>query len=137
MNNFDKRLGDVIRHYQHSAHSFAISIGHEQSNTVRNAAAGRSTPSIKLAQDINVVYEEINIDWLITGRGSMMINADRSLSIDVVENSKKSNEGEAKYIVKALERAESEIETLKKNQALLEAEIVRLKGGSSPVATGT
>jgi hypothetical protein len=98
---------------------------------VRNAVAGRSTPNIKLLQDLHRVYDRINVDWLITGRGSMMIDDEKSTSPFELNNPAKDLKQEGnKYIIKALEMAEGQIETLKKNQTFLEGELERLKGGS-------
>jgi hypothetical protein len=128
---FGFRLKNVIQHFQHSVHSFGISLGYDQSSTVRNAVAGRSTPNIKLLQDLHRVYDRINVDWLITGRGSMMIDDEKSTSPFELNNPAKDLKQEGnKYIIKALEMAEGQIETLKKNQTFLEGELERLKGGS-------
>jgi hypothetical protein len=131
LNNFNNRLGKIIDFSQESVHGFAISLGHQQSNTVRNAVAGRSMPSVKLLQDLHRVYDRINMDWLITGRGSMMVDDEKSTSPFELNNPAKDLKHEGnKYIIKALEMAEGQIETLKKNQTFLEGELERLKGGA-------
>lgn len=134
--NFTERLKECIDHKDYSITSFALQLGHNGGTTLANAVSGRTWPKVVLLLELFNRYPEFNLDWILTGRGNMLIDADQTVNSQSFSN-KNTSETDNKYIVKALERAESEIETLKKNQALLEAEIVRLKGGSSPVATGT
>jgi transcriptional regulator with XRE-family HTH domain len=68
------RILRFLREEQISASRFADEIGVQRSG-ISHILSGRNNPSLDLIQKILVRYDQINPDWLILGKGSMMRNS--------------------------------------------------------------
>lgn len=68
------RLTDVLNYLSVTKNAFALKIGYERAQTVYDIINGKSAPSYDFFRrfQISEYSEIINIDWLLTGRGSML-----------------------------------------------------------------
>ncbi len=64
------RIFQLLDEKQITLTAFADEIGVERS-TMSHIKAGRSNPSLDVAQKILERYPEVSADWLISGRGAM------------------------------------------------------------------
>ena len=120
-NNISDRLMLVIRHLNLSINAFAKSIDVSQA-LLFNYAKGRM-PSVTFIEKILTKYPEINIEWLITGKGEMLKSAINIGNINNAgninsrgSNNKITNSGniEVKNFTPELEKALLKIEFLEK-----------------------
>lgn len=79
MNN---RIAQILKYLSLSSSSFAAEIGVQRSS-ISHVLSGRNKPSLEFIQKIVTAYPEINIDWLITGNGTI----DNSTSNDYSKGS--------------------------------------------------
>lgn len=70
--NDKERLEKVIKHSQKSINAFAMSLGLERSTKIYNIINLKNGISPSIANLISSVYNEINYEWLITGKGEML-----------------------------------------------------------------
>ena len=78
---------------QLSPSKFADAIGVQRSN-ISHILSGRNKPSLELVNKILDRFQEINADWLLLGKGEMMVNHQRGpgpeeLEIDLEQNKSK------------------------------------------------
>ena len=66
-------IADRMRSFIHSVglstHAFATKIGHR---TLSKSLHGNQAPSTKILIAVHQHYPELNLDWLITGKGHMI-----------------------------------------------------------------
>lgn len=70
MDNFVNRLGIVLETYEFSASAFADKIGVQRSS-LSHLLSGRNRPSLDLILKIKACFPELNLDWLIQGKGDI------------------------------------------------------------------
>lgn len=90
------RIADILYCLRVSKNAFARKLGYERAQTVYDIINGKSAPSYDFFKKFQTSgYSEIiNIDWLITGRGSMLkttIANDHSAISEVDKNSELSS----------------------------------------------
>ena len=73
--NFAKRLQEVIDYYNIPASAFADSIGVQRSS-ISHILSGRNKPSLDFIMKILDTYPEVELYWLLNGKGSFPRNAD-------------------------------------------------------------
>lgn len=66
-----QRVIDIIEHKKLTSSHFADKIGVPRS-TISHILSGRNKPSLELISKIADSFPEINLDWLIKGKGSML-----------------------------------------------------------------
>ena len=68
------RLTDTLNYLSVTKNAFALKIGYERAQTVYDIINGKSAPSYDFFRrfQMSEYSEIINIDWLLTGRGSML-----------------------------------------------------------------
>lgn len=66
---FIERLQKVMQHYQLSAASFAEEINVQRSN-ISHLLSGRNKPSLDFVLKVLAKYEEVDLYWLLNGKGS-------------------------------------------------------------------
>ncbi len=71
VNNLDfiKRLKEVIEHYNLSASLFADKIGVQRSS-ISHILSGRNKPSLDFILKVTNTFKEVDIYWLLNGKGS-------------------------------------------------------------------
>lgn len=67
--DFTKRLETILEYYAVSASGFADSIGVQRS-ALSHLMSGRNKPSLDLIMKIVEAYPEVDIYWLLNGRGN-------------------------------------------------------------------
>lgn len=70
MDNFVNRLGILLETYEFSASAFADKIGVQRSS-LSHLLSGRNRPSLDLILKIKECFPELNLDWLIQGKGEI------------------------------------------------------------------
>lgn len=73
MNEIRDRFKMIMEHVGLAAGAFAESIGASQA-TISHILSGRNNPSVELMLRIHQRYEDINLEWLLTGKGDMSSN---------------------------------------------------------------
>ena len=100
---FAKRLQKVIDFYGESASSFAEKIGVQRSS-ISHILSGRNKPSLEFVLKTISSFPEIELYWLLNGKGSFPPSQDSSILItneksDIVDHQKiKTEKGHDKTI---------------------------------------
>ncbi|MBU1012411.1 MAG: helix-turn-helix domain-containing protein [Bacteroidetes bacterium] len=66
------RINKILRFYKINSSKFAEEIG-VQKSSISHVLSGRNKPSLDFIQKLLKVYPDINADWLIMGKGKMLI----------------------------------------------------------------
>jgi len=89
-----ERILEIIRNKKITPSQFADEIGIQRS-TLSHLVAGRNKPSLEVVQKIISRFPEIDVDWLVTGRGSsQVVDKQEAVSSEVVRQSLPENEKE-------------------------------------------
>ena len=72
---FAKRLEKILDHYEVSATSFADSVDVNRS-TISHLLSGRNKPSLDFVLKVVRHYPEVNLYWLLNGKGSFPARLD-------------------------------------------------------------
>jgi transcriptional regulator with XRE-family HTH domain len=67
--NFVKRLKKIMSYYNETAASFSEKIGVQRSS-ISHILSGRNKPSLEFIMKILSSYEEIDLYWLLNGKGT-------------------------------------------------------------------
>lgn len=70
-----ERINQIIKYYKVNATKFADEIGVQRSS-ISHVLSGRNKPSLDFIQKLLKTYPEVRSDWLILGKGSMIIGED-------------------------------------------------------------
>jgi hypothetical protein len=71
----NERLLKIMEHFNYSPSIFADEIGVIRSS-ISHIISGRNNPGLELLQKVLIRFPQISSDWLILGRGEMMLNED-------------------------------------------------------------
>lgn len=71
---FSSRLDTFIKHLNKSHYAFETSIGVSK-GAVRKPIVNNKTIGVDIMEKIISIYPELNIDWLVTGRGEMLLKS--------------------------------------------------------------
>ena len=63
----------IISHAKLSRRAFGMSIGHTSGTMIDNVINGRNGISAGLARKITNRYPEISYEWILTGKGTMLV----------------------------------------------------------------
>jgi transcriptional regulator with XRE-family HTH domain len=75
MNTINERIELLIKQLNLNNNSFSKRIGLTSSTTIGNIVGGRKNePSFELLRKIITSFEQLNITWLMTGKGEMFVN---------------------------------------------------------------
>lgn len=74
-----QRLKNVIEWSKMTTNEFSVSCGFERSTVLYNVLNEKTKISVKVCKKICNKYEEINYDWLLTGKGTMLSNTDHTI----------------------------------------------------------
>ena len=66
---FILRLKKIISHNELSASNFAEKLGVQRA-TISHLLSGRNKPSLDFVMKVTDVYEDVNLYWLLHGKGS-------------------------------------------------------------------
>jgi len=70
MNEIRDRFKMIMEREGLTAGAFAESIGASQA-TISHILSGRNNPSVEIMLRVHQRYEDINLEWLLTGKGNM------------------------------------------------------------------
>jgi len=116
------RLGKILDYLELSQTAVSQSIGQSQSY-ISQMIKGTRRISRTLLQFITKNYSQINIKWLLTGEGEMILNIENRLP-DVVQ------ESQATYVTDPLALLRREMNEMKERIHTLEGQVQGLmKGG--------
>lgn len=79
--NFAERLQEVIDYYNIPASAFADSIGVQRSS-ISHILSGRNKPSLDFIMKILDTYPEVELYWLLNGKGSFPRDAGTDVSVN-------------------------------------------------------
>jgi len=68
--NFSKRLNEILDHYGLSASAFADLINVQRSS-ISHVISGRNKPSLDFILKLNSACPDINLYWFLNGKGSI------------------------------------------------------------------
>ena len=71
--NDKKRIEDLLSELKHTKYSLSIALGYANGSVLNNIHNGRNGISAGLARKITNKYPEINYEWILTGKGTMLI----------------------------------------------------------------
>ncbi|MFV0541123.1 MAG: helix-turn-helix domain-containing protein [Aestuariibaculum sp.] len=97
---FTKRLQTIIDYYGESASSFAENIGVQRSS-ISHILSGRNKPSLDFILKILSTYPEVELYWLLNGKGnfpSTPVNTNKNPDVTNVNKSDKASKIENKTI---------------------------------------
>lgn len=69
--NVSMRFNALVKALGYNISSFARALGYERSDKLYNIQKGKYCPSFEILYDITKNFVYVNVDWLITGKGSM------------------------------------------------------------------
>ena len=81
IDDFTKRLKKILDHYNESASSFAEHIGVQRSS-ISHILSGRNKPSLDFILKIINNYPEVELYWLLNGKGQFPIKDDQNKDTD-------------------------------------------------------
>ena len=77
MEEIKDRFKMIMDREKLTAGAFAESIGASQA-TISHILSGRNKPSVELVLRVHQRYEDINLEWLLAGKGMMSNNSDKA-----------------------------------------------------------
>ncbi|MFB9053733.1 helix-turn-helix domain-containing protein [Formosa undariae] len=87
-NEFTKRLQKVIDFYGESASSFSEKIGVQRSS-ISHILSGRNKPSLDFVMKILTTYPEVELYWLLNGKGTFPVETKKSNTPDLFSDDDK------------------------------------------------
>jgi len=128
---FANRLKEIISKKRLSTRTVAEAISKSQS-TVSKAINNNIDPGVSFILSLSSVIPDCNYDWLITGRGNMILDNEGLNEAESDNTHKGKTHHDSIELYKELvDHANSEIKILKKLVKVLEQENEALKGGRS------
>lgn len=88
---FTNRLKKIMDYYDLSAAVFADKIGVQRSS-ISHILSGRNKPSLDFILKITTTFKEVDMYWLVNGRGAFPKNSDNHSPISTPSFSASSNE---------------------------------------------
>ncbi|WP_310991852.1 helix-turn-helix domain-containing protein [Aequorivita marina] len=88
--NFVKRLEKILEFYQLSATAFATEVDFNRS-TISHLLSGRNKPSLEFVIKLLEKFPEVEMDWLLFGKGSFPKTKERKHEKPTLPQKPKSN----------------------------------------------
>jgi hypothetical protein len=73
MTTVAERVKTLMEHYNLSVYRFTARVGEERAEKFYNILKGKMRPNFDTIQSISNGLPEVNIDWLVMGRGEMLL----------------------------------------------------------------
>ncbi len=70
--DISERIKLIINHYKITSAEFANKVA-VQKSSISHLLSGRNKPSFDFINKLAIAFEEISIEWFITGKGSMLV----------------------------------------------------------------
>lgn len=107
--DFIKRLEHLLRYYGLSASSFADKINVQRSS-ISHLLSGRNKPSLDFVLKVVNVFPDVNLYWLLNGKGSFPSDAEKSITNTVTAPKPKPTPEEPS--IKSMPKSKKEIEKI-------------------------
>ncbi|MGP1993655.1 helix-turn-helix domain-containing protein [Zobellia laminariae] len=107
--DFIKRLEHLLRYYGLSASSFADKINVQRSS-ISHLLSGRNKPSLDFVLKVVNVFPDVNLYWLLNGKGSFPSDAEKSTTNTVTTPKPKPTPEEPS--IKSMPKSKKEIEKI-------------------------
>ena len=98
---FIKRLERILKYYGLTASAFADSISVQRSS-ISHLLTGRNKPSLELVLKIVKTYPEVNLYWLLNGKGSFPARTGPSTTSSTMPTEKAEQKTSKKSIKKVI-----------------------------------
>ncbi len=120
MNNFYNRLSQLSENKGFkSINKFALDgLNYSSSEKLNRLKKENTNPSVEILLDISNKFEDVNIDWLLTGKGEMLRNVEEK-SIEINLTAKKliaSLEKNVEMLEEKLQQCHNEKKLLENNK---------------------
>lgn len=102
--DINDRFIKVMDHYGHTGYSFSKKLGTSEA-VISNIRKKKNPPNIILIQKLLNMHLEINPDWLLHGRGTLLRNELEDVITDVPDRSLSNTLAEFSNRLKAIEKA--------------------------------
>ncbi|QQX76101.1 MULTISPECIES: helix-turn-helix domain-containing protein [Aequorivita] len=83
--DFTKRLEKILEYFNLSAAAFAEEIDFNRS-TISHLLSGRNKPSLEFVMKLCQKFPEVDMDWLLFGKGSFPTLSEKNDAKTVIEN---------------------------------------------------
>ncbi len=106
-----ERLKNILEYYNLSSSSFAEKIEVPRSS-ISHLLSGRNKPSLDFIIKVDKAFDEVDLDWLLYGKGSFPKNKEKSPSLfnqKIVETIKEENNFDIKEKNSYLENSKSKL----------------------------
>lgn len=113
IDDFVKRLETILDYYGLNASSFADKIGVQRSS-MSHLLSGRNKPSLDFVMKILEVFPDVDLYWILVGKGSFPKNHDENLQIPESPTPISSNENVGTDLFSSIEKNEEEKREIKK-----------------------
>lgn len=113
IDDFVKRLETILDYYGLNASSFADKIGVQRSS-MSHLLSGRNKPSLDFVMKILEVFPDVDLYWILIGKGSFPKNNDENLEIPESPTPISSNENVGTDLFSSIEKNEEEKREIKK-----------------------
>lgn len=116
-NQFHKRFNDFLESHSIPIKEIAAKI-EVSYQSAHQFLSGKTKPKMVTLALLAEAYPELNMNWLLTGRGGMEIGQDeKSLEIDSLKEQLKTCQEKSKLLSEMVEKQNFIIDLLKKSQA--------------------
>ena len=113
IDDFVKRLETILDYYGLNASTFADKIGVQRSS-MSHLLSGRNKPSLDFVMKILEVFPDVDLYWILIGKGSFPKNNDENLEIPESPTPISSNENVGTDLFSSIEKNEEEKREIKK-----------------------
>lgn len=120
------RFDSLLKALNHSIPSFAKALGYERCDKLYNIQKGKYYPSFEILQDITKYFVDVNTDWIISGRGSMLRTDNIQQPVEPTSASA-SSDAVVLRLMDKLDDKETENKHLQSELRTMEKELVALK----------
>lgn len=94
---FTNRIDRMLKFYDLSASAFADKIGVQRSS-ISHLLAGRNKPSLEFVMRVVQAFPEVDLHWLIHGKGSFPVKTKASVPISTQEAQSKLTDPEKESV---------------------------------------
>ncbi len=116
IDDFVKRLETVLDYYGLNASAFADKIGVQRSS-MSHLLSGRNKPSLDFVMKILEVFPDVDLYWILIGRGTFPKNNDKDLEISQFSTPIEYNQNVGSDLFSSAEINEDEKKETKKSSA--------------------
>ena len=89
---FNDRIELLIKALGYNPNSFSVALGYKGNNKIQRLIKTDNKPSYELLKDINDMFVNVDMDWLITGKGNMFKSENVVSSDELLDCMEKKNQ---------------------------------------------